>query len=251
MKKAGVFFLLGLIILAVLFTAGCVKTVDEKSVLDIIITKDGNLSYCVGDTMTVNLPNYPIDGYSWEVTYSDGFDIQKNMVTAQELGLDNLYDSYTSFVFSPNEDAFEDITDKQGAASFVLKFMIDGEEESAKYGYSDSMLVVNSDEHTKSTFTYHGDMAPQRGKNVSVIFQKTESNKDNKYMTDPTLITDGLTLKNTMNIMPGTLYGGEYGATKWIVTSNDLGYYYFGAKEYLPNGKDNGRKFYLLVTFGK
>jgi len=243
MKKVGFVFLLGLVILAVLFSAGCINTIDDDiSVLDIYITKDGGSTYCVGDTMTVNLPNYPDEGYSWYVTYSDGFNIQKKTVTPQELGLNDFYDSFTSFVFSPN---------KEGASSFALKFMEKGDESSAKYGYSDSMTVFNAGNHTTSTFTFNGNLTPKRGDQVSIFFQKDETNKDNLYKTNEKLMTNGLILKNTEVILPGTLYGGDYGATKWVVTSKDIGTYYFGANEYLPDGESNSLKFFLALNFNK
>jgi len=242
MKKVGVVFVLGLVILAVLFSAGCINTIDDKSVLDIYVTKDGGDTYCVGDTMTVNLPNYPDEGYSWYVTYSDGFDIQQKTVTPQELGFNDFYDSFTSFVFSPN---------KEGTASFVLKFMEKGDESSAKYGYSDSMTVSNTGNHTTSTFTFNGNLAPKRGEEVSIIFQNDESNKDNSYRTSEKLMTNGLIVKKTEVILPVTPNDEDYGVTKWVVTSRDIGTYYFGANEYLPDGEDNNLKFFLALTFNK
>jgi len=246
MKKLGVLFVLGLILLAVLFSAGCVKTIEETSSLDIIVTKDGGTTYCVGDTMTVNLPNYSLDGYSWKVTYSDGIDFQEKKLTPEELGLDYFYDSYSSFIFSPNKEG-----EKLGVSSFVLKFMEGDDESSAKYVYNDSMKLSNGGEHATSTFTYNGEMIPKRGKNVSIIYQKSENEQDYVYKTDSKLMTEGLTLKKTEDILPGELYGGEYGATKWTVTSNEIGTYYFGVKEYSPDGDEICVKFYLSITFDK
>jgi len=237
MKKPVLIILLVFLFIAVLFTAGCTMGKEVPSVLSITVTKDGGSTYCVGDTMTVNLPKYPEEGYDWYLVYSNGLSVDKKIVSAESLGISETSNDFCTFTFTPTEE---------GADVFVLKFMKKDDLASSLYDYTDTIFVDNSGGHTTSSFTFDGELIPSVGKYVDITIKKTASTVDETYAFDSSLSSNGLVIAKT-TVVKSDL-PGEFGSYTWRVTAKENGFYSFGVVKVLSE-KDNELKFFVPLNF--